>query len=30
VLTRSTGYLTLRTEPGPAATEQLQAEGYVV
>jgi ectoine hydroxylase-related dioxygenase (phytanoyl-CoA dioxygenase family) len=30
VLTRSTGYLTLREEAVPAATEYLQRDGYVV
>jgi ectoine hydroxylase-related dioxygenase (phytanoyl-CoA dioxygenase family) len=30
VLTRSTGYLTIRTEPVDPATEQLQRDGYVL
>jgi len=30
VLTRETGFLTLRHSPVPAATEELHAEGYVV
>jgi hypothetical protein len=30
VITRTTGYLTIRSEPAPAATEQLQAQGFAL
>jgi ectoine hydroxylase-related dioxygenase (phytanoyl-CoA dioxygenase family) len=30
MITRRTGYLTLRTDPVPAATEQLQSDGFTV
>src|SRR5580698_4651430 len=30
MLTRSSGYLTVRSKPAPASAERLQSEGYVI